>query len=100
MPLTMKPIAPVKPLAPLKQSVISSIKPTASKPQSSTTQTFSGLKTLSGGLKQKHTAVVTDLSSSATQYLPYHVHCNTCGFESKLTDMESAVQVAKGHVGA
>lgn len=94
MPLPMKPIVPIRPATQVKPAP--SAKPSVLK----SPLTITGIRILKGGLKVEHTLVVTDHSGDSAQFLPYQVHCNTCGFESKSKEYDTALSMAKGHVGA
>lgn len=104
----IKPTVPVKSISVSKPSAILKTVPIATSPTLSVNiilptpkpkQLFSGLRTLAGGLKQKHTIEVVDRSNERLQLLPFQVHCETCGFEAKVKIYGEALTIAKGHVG-
>ena len=61
--------------------------------------TYTGVRTLKGGLKVSHTGEVIDNSGDKSQFLPYIASCITCGWQSRVAEKESAELLIKGHVG-
>ena len=97
MPIQQKIVIP--PSKAISQSSKPLIAPKAPTPAKLSKVTYTGMKSLKGGMKVSHTGEVIDNSVDSSQFLPYIASCITCGWQSRIAEKDSAEMLIKGHVG-
>lgn len=105
MPTPIKPIpgakvfTPPKPFTQLREKPIIPVKsiPITKSPIDKTT--YTGNKTMRGGLVVTHTGKVIDNSADSYQILPYVASCLTCGWQARVASKDEAVSLIQSHVG-